>query len=209
MKKRENKSNSRSEFLFNEKILNSKRSNSHLHFNINHRLLKCKRSQSEIVSSVLLILLVIIGTMLIFAFVVPFVKEKLSSGDCLNVAGKIEISSGYTCYNDDPTNKKMQVQVHILNIRSLIDGFSIELGGASTDNYRIDSTTLSGITGVSMCNGSTTLEIPPADNTERTYVITAAKPDVVRVYPILKGGKACEASDTITEIEDCSPLQLC
>jgi|SRR3989344_3427167 len=164
------------------------------------------KSQSEIVTSVLLILLVVVAVMIIFAFVVPFVKDKISSGDCLDVAGKIEISSGWTCHN----GTVMLVQVHVLNVKELIDGFSIELGGASTDNYKIKNNTY--VAGARMCNvaSGTNVTLPPNDNTERTYVITSTtKPDVVRIYPILKGGKACEASDTITEIEDCSPLQIC
>lgn len=159
--------------------------------------MKNKKSQSEVISSVLLILLVVVATMLIFAFVMPFVKERLSSGDCLDVTGKIEISSGYTCYN----GTAMQVQVHILEIKDLIDGFSIELGGASTNNFKILNDTF--VTGVNMCNSALKMEVPPADNTERTYVITANKPNVIRVYPILKGGKACDASDIVTEISDC------
>ena len=167
--------------------------------------MKNSHSQSDIISSVLLILLVVVATMIIFAFVIPFVKEKLSSGDCLAVAGKIEISSGYTCYN----GTAMQVQIHVLEIKSLIDGFSIELGGASTNNFKILNNTLA--TGVNMCNGITTLEVPPSDNTERTYVIKAAtKPNIVRVYPILKGGKICDASDVAIEISDCfGSEQIC
>jgi flagellin-like protein len=159
--------------------------------------MKKRKSQSAIISSVLLILLVVVATMLIFAFVLPFVKERLSSGDCLDVIGKIEISSGYTCYN----GTAMQVQIHILEVRDLINGFSIELGGASTDNYKINSST--SISGVSMCNGSSILRMPSADNTESTYIIKGAKPNIIRVYPILKGGKVCDASDIITEISDC------
>lgn len=166
-----------------------------------------KRSQSELISSVLLILLVVIGIMIIFAFVIPFVKNKLNSGDCLDVAGKIEISSGYTCYN----GTGMQVQVHVLEIRDLIEGVSIELGGAATDNYEIKNGTT--FANVRMCNqagGGLPLEIPPNDNTERTYVIAAAnEPNVIRVYPILKGGKICDASDTATVIEGCSAFQKC
>lgn len=163
-----------------------------------------KKSQSEIISSVLLILLVIVAAMILFSFAIPFVKEKLSSGDCLDVAGKIEISSGYTCYN----GTVMQVQIHVLEIRDLIKGVSIELGGASTNNFKIINATT--ITGVSLCNGSQRLEVPPADNTERTYVITSPRPNIIRVYPILKGGKICEASDTLTEINDCfGDEQIC
>jgi flagellin-like protein len=183
---------------------NLKKSHSRLKSLFNNNLLDSKRSQSEIVSSVLLILLVIVAAMLIFAFVVPFVKEKLSSGDCLSVAGKIEVSSGYTCYN----GTAMQVQVHILDIRSLIDGFSIELGGASTNNYKILNNT--NVSGVKMCTSTGKLEVPPSDNTERTYVINSvSEPNVIRVYPILKGGKTCDASDTITSVEDCYPSQKC
>ncbi len=186
-----------------KKGLKNLKSNLRLEFLFNNNLLNSKRSQSEIVSSVLLILLVVIAAMLILAFVIPFVREKLASGDCLDVAGKVEISSGYTCYN----GTAMQIQVHVLEIRDLIDGFSIELGGASTNNFKIINDTI--ISGVSMCDGSQTPEVPPADNTERTYVIIANEPNVIRVYPILKGGKTCGASDTITIIEGCSPSQRC
>lgn len=187
-----------------KKYLLNLKSNSHFKFLFNERLLNSKCSQSAIISSVLLILLVVVATMLIFAFVLPFVKERLSSGDCLDVTGKIEISSGYTCYN----GTAMQVQVHILEIRNLIDGFSIELGGASTNNYKILNNTV--VTKVKMCNGIQTLEVPPSDNTERTYVINGTKPNVIRIYPILKGGKTCDASDSITEISDCfSDEQRC
>jgi len=187
-KKRDKKSHSRLGFQFNK-------------INI---LPNPKRSQSEVISSVLLILLVIAATVLIFAFVIPFVKEKLGSGDCLDVTGKIEISSGYTCYN----GTAMQVQVHILEVRNLIDGFSIELGGASTNNYKILNNTL--VTKVNMCNSAPKMELPPADNTERTYVIRDTKPNIIRVYPILKGGKICDASDVVTEISDCfGSEQIC
>jgi len=166
-----------------------------------------KRSQSEIVSSVLLILLVIVAAMLIFSFVIPFVKGLLRL-DCSDVAGKVEISSGYTCY-DDAKNITL-VQVHVLEIRKLIDGVAIELGGASTDNFKItNGTSFPGA--VSMCNGNTILEIPPSDNTERTYVINStSRPNVIRVYPILKGdSKVCDVSDTVIEIGDCSASQKC
>ncbi len=160
-----------------------------------------KRGQSQIVSTVLLILLVIAATVIIFGFVIPFVKDKLASGDCLDVAGKVEINSGYTCYDETA----MQVQIHIADIRDLIDGFSIELGGAATDNFKIENGTT--ITNVYMYgdNSGEIVELPPKDNTERTYVIenVDTKPDLIRVYPILKGGKVCGISDSVIEIDDC------
>jgi len=162
-----------------------------------------KRGQSQIVSSVLLILLVVTAVVLIFSFVIPFVKDKLSSGDCLEVAGKIDLGPTYTCYN----GSDMQVQVKIQDISDLIDGFSIELGGASTDNFKIINNTQ--VTGVKMCNQDLDLELPQKDNTGRTYVINVAKPDIVSVYPILKGGKTCGVPASITTIDDCLDSKKC
>tara|TARA_Y100000310_G_scaffold340397_1_gene436032 strand:- start:2315 stop:2809 length:495 start_codon:yes stop_codon:yes gene_type:complete len=161
-----------------------------------------KRGQSQIVATVLLILLVIVAIMIVFTIVIPLVKDKLSSGDCLDVAGKIEISTGYTCFNTD----KMQVQIGLGPINASIEGFVIELGGASTKSYEIKSGEI--ITDVDMCV-SEDIELPE-DNEERTYVFSnVAKPDVVRVYPILTGGRTCDASDVVTEISDCLILQQC
>ena len=98
-----------------------------------------KRGQSQIVSTVLLILLVIAAAAIIFGFVIPFVKDKLASGDCLDVAGKVEIGSSHTCYD----GSDMQVQVEIKDIKGLIEGFTIELGGASTESYKIKNDTQS------------------------------------------------------------------
>ena len=164
-----------------------------------------KRGQSQIVSTVLLILLVVTAIVLIFSFVIPFVKDKLSSGDCLEVAGKVEISTGYTCHN----GSDMQVQVKIQDISNLIEGFTIEFGGASTDSFEIKNNT-EGAPNMKMCDGTNPLMLPPKDNTERTYVISSTeKPDVIRVYPILNGGKTCGVSDSITTIDDCSGLKEC
>jgi len=162
---------------------------------------KNKKGQSQIVSTVLLILLVIATVVIVMGFVIPFVKDKLASGACLDVAGKIEISSGYTCY--DVGDSEMQVQIGIEDIRELIDGFTIELGGASSESFRIENNTQ--VTDVNMFNGNPILELPPKDNTGRTYVISNIfdEPDFIEVYPILKGGKVCGGTSPVTSIEVC------
>ncbi len=166
-----------------------------------------KRGQSQIVSTVLLILLVVTAVVLIFSFVIPFVKEKLSSGDCLEVAGKVEISTGYTCYND--IDGKMQVQVHIAEIEDITEGFNIELGGASTKAVKIIEGKNGASDEVEMCDGTITLNLP-GNNEERTYIFNnTEKPNAIRVYPILTGGKSCGVSDSITVIDNCFGLKKC
>lgn len=160
---------------------------------------KSKHSQSQIVGTVLLILITVIAAGLIMAFVVPFIKDKLpdKNQNCLDVISKVKISSGYTCYN--VTNKTQQVQIHIDDIRSSIKGFTIELGGASSKAVRaLQDDNL----GVRMYGGGT-FQLP--NNTEeRTYTVNVTiKPDSIAVYPVLKNNKVCEASDSLAEIEDC------
>ena len=150
-------------------------------------------AQADIVSTILLVLLSIVLVGLVIGFVVPFVKEKLSSGDCLEVLGKIEIKPDYTYY----ANNQMYVQIHIADASQLINGLAISLGGADSKNFRIiNGSTLSD---VKMYNGNSDLELPN-NNEERTYNITSSvKPTSVSVYPILKNNKICEVSDTITD----------
>lgn len=181
-----------------------KRSNSRLEFLLNRNILNSKRSQANVISIILIILLVMATVVIIIGVVLPFVREKLSSGDCFDVVGadSLEISPGYTCY--DIGAEKMHVQIGIGSVRDLIEGFSIELGGASTDTYTLtDGITLANVE-MRGIPGSA-IELHPRDNTERTYTIknVAVKPEIIKVYPILVGGRVCSASDVATTIDSC------
>jgi len=183
----------------------NKKGNSHFDFNLNGILAKSKRSQGGIISAVLLILIVIAAAGIVIIFVIPFVKDKLSSGDCLDVVGKVEISSSdYTCY--DSGNTEMEVQVGIGAVRDLISGFSVELGGASSKTFKIINST-TGITDVTMYSGGVPV-VPielPGNNEQRTYIFDniLSKPDFIKVYPILENGKACDASGVVSVIDNC------
>ena len=159
------------------------------------------KAQSQIITTVLLILMGIVAAGVIMSFIIPFITNKLQSGDCLDVMGKVEISSGYTCYNTTNNLNYTHVQIHIEEIEDLIDGFAIELGGPSSKTFKItedDSKEHIQMYGMGI------FELP-GDNEERTYVINESRdrPESISVYPILKGGKACSSSDSVVDIEDC------
>ena len=161
-----------------------------------------KRGQSQVISTVLLILLAIVAIGLVMGFVIPFIKDKISSGDCLDVAGKIELVNNpdYTCY--DLTKSSLRVQIHILDISDLIRGFSIESGGASSKSVKIVNGT--NHPDVSMYDGGSANETIPGDNEARTYVINnTQQPNSIEVYPILKTGKICGSSDVMVNIDNC------
>ena len=159
-----------------------------------------KRGQSQIISTVLLILISIIAASLIIAAVIPFVKDKLSEGDCLDVLGKITISNKYTCYNESALENITLVQIHIDDIRDLINGFAIELGGSSSKSVKIVEGNPENI----KMYGEGDFEIPNSTE-ERTYNISViSKPDRIAVYPILTNNKLCSESDSITEVDYCA-----
>jgi flagellin-like protein len=163
------------------------------------------RSQSEVITSVLLILVVITSIVIVTNFVVPFVKKQLSGSDCFDVADKIEVTSSdrYTCYNENTGT--VSVQIHLGDISDKISGFSIVLGGASTKNYKISNGTAT--SGVVMYRGGAGLNLEvPGKNEERTYNFTGitSKPDKINVYPILKDGRICDsATGGVNNVDMC------
>ncbi len=162
----------------------------------------CKRSQSQIISTILLILLAVSAAAIIMAFAIPFVNEQLSASNCFEVADKIEITNNpqYTCYDNTATPEQMRVQVHIKDTED-IQGFIIELSSDSSQTYTIKDNTQTA--GVTMFNNSPNLQLP-SQNQETTYKIdSATKPETVRVYPILTSGKTCETSQTALDVNDC------
>ena len=92
MKKR---GNSHSEFLFNKKILNSKRSNSHSEFLFNKKILNSKRSQSEIITTVLIIILILGAIVIVWNIVKSSVKTSTESIFVGQFAIDLKISSVY------------------------------------------------------------------------------------------------------------------
>jgi hypothetical protein len=161
------------------------------------------KGQSMIISSVLLILLVVIVTFIIIGFVVPFVKNQLSGTDCFAAVDKVKIinSAKYSCYNSSKGGE-MNVQIRISD-DDIISGFSIELGGASTNSYEIKDGTSDSDVKMFGGNYDDLLEIP-GKNEERTYVINSSViPESVRVYPRLEDGRSCESAQEVNKIISC------
>jgi len=158
------------------------------------------KAQAQIISTILLILIAISAAALIATFATKLVNDKLDDSECLKVADKITITNNldYTCY--DAPNKIMQIQIHRGDTEE-IEGFTIELGGASTTSYEIKNQTTH--PDITMYNNSLKLYLPNS-NEERTYKISAlTMPNSTRVYPITTKGKTCETAEFYTNVELC------
>jgi len=184
----------------------SKNADSRLHLDNKINIFpKCKRSQSEVISTILLVLIAIVAITIVSMFAINFVNNQIEKSKCIEVLNPalVEIKNNplYTCF--DNTNSVMKVQVHFSETKSLLEGFVIELGGADTQTFRILNNTL--VDRVSMSSGQEAMVVLPSDNADRTYNISAVtiKPEKLNAYPILKGGKVCESSKVIGQIPLC------
>ena len=162
--------------------------------------LKSRRSQSQVVSTILLILISISAIVVIISFVMPLINDQLSESDCFEVLDEVTIvnSPVYTCY----TSGKMNVRIAI-NENKDLDGFVIVLGDDITsESYEIREGVTS-VSGVEMYDGNAVIEVPGKKG-ERTYGITrASSPNFVDVYPILKSGKICPSPQTLNNVNLC------
>jgi len=151
------------------------------------------KAQSQIIATVLLILLVLSVTFIVIAFIFPFVQKQLKGSGCVNVVGEIGFRDNpkYTCFE----NGEVNLQVYVGDVEDLL-GFKIGLGGA--DSITVEIRDGEAPPGVTMFDGSTTLELP-GKNEERTYIITSSYPDNVKIFPIL-ADKTCKDTDTITDL---------
>ena len=187
----------------------SKRSNSRSHFLNNNKLLKCKRSQSEVISTILIILLVIVAAGFLLGFLIPFIRDQLSSGDCFQFNGKIEIKNDplYTCY--DGSTKILYLKVGIGDIddksNNKITGLNFVVQNESSSvNYQLTPPD-SNPPGISLLNGA--VGELPLKNQERTFKIIniTTKPNSIIVYPLIDNNRKCsETSSTINFIPDCT-----
>ena len=163
------------------------------------------KAQAQVISTILLILLAISVAAVIMAFVIPFVRNQLSSSDCFDVADKLEITNHpqYTCYDDSNSfDKNMFVQVRLKDTDKIL-GFTIELGGPSTETFKIkEGESTAGVGMYKQVKGDP-LELP-GQNQERTYNISRSEiPQLIRIYPIIEGDKTCSESSSITTVNDC------
>ncbi|MBS3079720.1 hypothetical protein J4218_06370 [Candidatus Pacearchaeota archaeon] len=198
------RSNSHFELVNKDRIFPSSKRSTHVSNQLPNLIFPdSKRSQSEVVSTVLMILIGIVAVMIIAAFIISFVKGQIDKSKCFDVTDIIEVKNNptYSCYNS--TGKYMLVQVHFAEANALLEGFSLEIGGADTVTYKILNNTAIGV--VKMYNGTLTTLTLPGDNSERTYNVSGinTKPDSVKIYPILKGGKTCSSPSILNTINTC------
>ncbi|MFA5173593.1 MAG: hypothetical protein WC438_00240 [Candidatus Pacearchaeota archaeon] len=160
-----------------------------------------KGAQSDVISTVLLILLAIVAIGILSAFIVPFIKDRLSSGNCLDYVGKFEIANNpaYTCYNLSGLNN-MSLKIDVGDIQNY-KGFAVEFDlGATSETFKIYNGTTDP---VKMYNGSSSIKLPDNNGAETYLIAVNPKPESISLYIILESGEVCDTADSLEFISDC------
>lgn len=157
-----------------------------------------KRGLSEIISSVLLILVVIVAIGLIVGFVVPMIKDNLSSSkSCFDLNEYFKISEA-SCYNT--ADSELIVERGMQDIE--VSGFVVSIGD-STGESKVYSVSSGKNIGVKFYNKtesaySDTIVLPRAGESKKYQFDTAG--GKVSIAPLQqKSGKVCSPSEFTIE----------
>jgi flagellin-like protein len=147
-----------------------------------------RKGISEVISTLLIIMLTIVAVYILAAFLIPFLKDKMKQKECFDAMDKLTIEEGkYTCYNS--TNTLVMVK---LAGGFEIGGFVIALSkNGESKRYEIkNGASFPG--NVTMYDGSVTLGIPGAARLSNTYIFNGVD-DFIEVMPILPDGRTCSS----------------
>jgi len=159
-----------------------------------------KKAVSEIVSTVLLILITIIAISIVSVFLIPMLKNKLNEGSgCFDVLNSLEIQSA--CYND-----ANEVEIGIMSKSNKLAGVAVVIS-TSSSSKRFDIINNTANENIKSYNGEYNQALLlPGENEFTTYIIKTSFTEFskVEIAPLVSTGqktKTCEISDSLSLVE--------
>jgi len=160
-----------------------------------------------IVTAVIMIGLVMVAAIIVWVVVRNIIQDRLEGVEsCFGIYDKVTINSRYTCYK--PSNNSFQFSISLKDID--VDSIIVSISGAGASNsYTLtnQNQTISGLANYSSGVFGTDMIQLPGKNAALTYIASgfSEKPDLIQIAPVIDG-QQCEASDSLSEIDDCSTL---
>ena len=172
----------------------------------NQKMNKNKKSQSEVITTVILILVGIAAVALVSTFVISMVRDNLKGSECFDATGQvnIDVNGGWTYYNYSGT--LLFLNVARGNKDFNLTGILVSFGdGMNTKSVKITSGLITGIYPAANIltspSSSNTLALPGLGETY-TYAINISNVSTftgnitsVSLAPILMNGIQCAESD--------------
>jgi hypothetical protein len=164
--------------------------------------MKNKKGLSQIVSTVILILLTVAIVAGVWATIQNLVEGKLDkTGACYGLFEKINVNPKYTCY--DPIESRMQVSISIgeVEIDSLLVSISFE-SSSKTFELTNKSQNIEYVTNYPGNDSGVSL---PSKEGGKTYYVLGIEeiPNKVEIAPKVEGYQ-CDVSDSLSNIGICS-----
>lgn len=167
---------------------------------------KNKKGLSQIIATMIMIVLVLGAASIVFGVVNNLISEEIENSEsCFGNFGKVTINNQYTCYDSDSNEIRFLVNVGDIKI----DGFLVSVAGKSgAKSFEIKN---NAINFVRIYNGVYGGAInPPKENSGLTYFVNLSEMDIedadsVTIAPIIDGTQ-CEVSDSLAGIDNCKLL---
>lgn len=157
-------------------------------------MMKNKRGLSQVVTTVLLILIGVATVAIVAGFIIPWVRESLSE-DCFKMIDKAEIDeAAYACYESGSEPYDVKLSIKIKDIE--VSGFIVNIyAGGTSERFEIKPGTGDDVK--TLYGEAITTDNMPDEGEERTYVLTTefsgdTKPGSAELGVITKSGKTCE-----------------
>ncbi len=166
-----------------------------------------KKGISGVITVVIMVALVMVVAAIVWVVVRNIVQGELGGVEsCFGAYDKVKIESMYTCYDSDSNNFQFSINVKDIDASGVLVSIA---GEGATKSYTItnQAQTIENLANYSSGVFGTDLIKLPGKNGGLTYLENTftAKPDLMQIAPIIDG-KQCDASDSLSEIDDCASL---
>ncbi len=162
-----------------------------------------KKGLSTIVITVILIALSMAAVVLVWTFVNNVIKKQIGQSEsCFGNFDKVSINDQYTCYEATADGFNLRFSLIIGDIQ--VDKVIVSISSASAvKSYELTNVGTP-IEGLLMYPSNATEIKLPGKNSGLTYKVEGftSKIDSIQIAPVI-GGNLCEASDSLSEIENC------
>ena len=166
---------------------------------------KNRKGLSEIIGTLIVIVLVLLAAGIVWGVVNNILKDKIkSSTSCFGNFGKITLDKKYTCYDTSTNPGKVRFSLNRGDVN--VDNVLISItNGAETKSFKVNNNAQA-TDGLTYLNGSSIVSLPPKNGgITYTYLWTNDAPKTIQIAPMIDG-QQCEVSDSITEIDNCNLL---
>jgi hypothetical protein len=159
---------------------------------------------SQVVSTVLLILLSIVSIAVIWGVVNSFVENRLEGANsCLEILDQVKISSDWTCYNSSSNQMLISIEINNADITSVIFGIS---SGEESSVFRIlnESSLVERVQEYSLkATGNYSISLPSREG-GKTYIFDNITeiPEKITISAQV-GKKQCGTSDYLENVYIC------